>query len=222
MKNRINQLILNDLKEANYPKKTGIYSLLIIDVLEEANKLPKNVDNVFVDHNVLEAILLDQHLFFLHDLFGRSKGEFPESFLNACFKLSNQFAIDYVNGSDSMIDNYKFYYGARGFGTKLFIRSVIENITRPLFIEIKQQPIYVTLSNDTICGEPCLWIGWYIGKRRGKNVLNTQHTLIKKISEKKLLQLQNKIEKAVIDNGNQILEFEQLEALLQGLLKSNS
>ena len=214
MKNRMNQLILNDLKEANYPKKTGIYSLLIIDVLEEANKLPKNVDNVFVDHNVLEAIILDQHLFFLHDFFGRSKSEFPESFLKACFTVSNQFANDYLNGSDSKMDNYKFYYGAKGFGTKLFIRSVIENITRPLFIETKEQPIYVTLSNDTICGEPCLWIGWYIGKRHGKNVLNTQHTLIKKISEKKLLQLQNKIEKAVIDNGNQILEFEQLEALL--------
>ncbi len=115
------QSMLNEMKNASYTRKEGIYAHLIIQVMEEANKFDKKLDNVYVNHNIIESMLLDFNVeSFLSDTFGRREEEFSPEFITACNKLKEQFDLDYPH-AESFVNNRTLYYTPMCFGVRTFM-----------------------------------------------------------------------------------------------------
>lgn len=206
-KKSMTQILLNEMKKDSYSKKEGIYAHLIINVLEEANKFDETLDNVYVNHNIIEGILLsDSVLYYLHDTFGRYEDEFSKKFLTACSKLKEQFESDYPQ-ANSRVDRKILYYTSMGFGIKSFMRKVISKIVFPLDIEIKVQPIFVVLN---IFDKGTLNVAWYSGKKHGYYFMQEEFEISRKLKKAEMIMLESEINEAIKSNGYDTEEFEEL------------
>ncbi|MDK2772916.1 MAG: hypothetical protein KYX68_11925 [Flavobacterium sp.] len=206
-KKAMRQAILNFMKNDSYTKKEEIYAQLIINVMEEANKFGKNLDNVFVNHNIIEDILLTSSVTtYLHDTFGRSKEEFPLEFLKACNELKQKFDSDYPNASEYNEKHVDLYYTSVCFGVRIFMRKIISRIVFPLGIEVKVQPIFVSLN----IYKKDMNIAWYRGKKHGYYFLQYDFPISRKPSKSELRLLENKINKALKQHVDKVEEFDEL------------
>lgn len=211
-----NQLLLNKMKNASYSKKEGIYANLLINVLEEANKFSKTLDYVYVNHNIIESILLSNTLNeYLHDTFGRSKEEFPSKFIKACEELKEQFNSDYPHANKYNEKYVTLYYTAICFGVKTFIRKVISKIVFPLDIEVKAQPIFVSLN---IFEEGVLNVAWYRGKKYGYYFMQEDFEISKKLKKTEMTSLENQINEALKNKDYEFEEFEELAEIIDMLI----
>ena len=199
-KNFKNLVIINQLKKETYTKKHSEYALLILDILEEANKFNKNLSNVYVNHIIIENILLDEYLYFFHDFFGRSINEFSPKFKNACNKLNKKFRSDYPEANLYCKKPFrKHYYTNKGFGTRVFIRKVILSITNQLNIEVVKQPIFISIQSEQNDCEK-LFFGLYSGKRHGNYLYGDTLTVGRKFNKAELSKLQKEIETIINKN----------------------
>lgn len=210
------QAMLNEMKNASYTKKEGIYARLIIQVMEEANKFDKKLDNVFVNHNIIESILLSDSLgTYLHDTFGRSEEEFSSEFLKACDELKKQFDLDYSNASKYNEKYVKLYYTSTCFGVRTFMRKIISRIVFPLGIETKVQPIFVSLNAFK---EDMLNIAWFRGKKHGYYFLQDDFPMTRKPSKSELRLLENQINETLKVHVSEVEEFDELMDIVDSLL----
>lgn len=215
-KKSMTQVILNEMKNASYTKKEGIYAQLIIQVMEEANKFDKKLDNVFVNHNIIESILLTNSVTtYFHDNFGRCEDEFSSEFLKACNELKNQFNSDYQNAIKYNEKYIKLYYTSICFGARIFMRKIISRIVFPLNIEVKVQPIFVSLS---VFKEGLLNIAWFSGKKHGHYFLQDDFPMTRKPSKSELRLLENQINEALKANVCKVDEFEELMDIVDSII----
>lgn len=221
MKMTKNLMILNALKTAKYGKKEKAYALLIIDILEQVETFNDDLSNVYVDHNILEAIILQEHQSYLYDYFGRNKSEFPKRFLESCMSLNSKFSKEYLSHIEFSFEVGDFYYGAKGFGVRCFIRSIISKIMNPLKIKKKVQPLFVSIFNNESHFENSISIGWYSGKRLGRNVLNEQFEVSRKLNEEELKKLQAKIERASKTKKYRIADVEDIRFFIDEILTTS-
>lgn len=216
MKKSITQLVLTEMKNESYTRKEGIYANLLINVLEEANKFNKTLDYVFINHNIIESILLSNSLNeYLHDTFGRSEEEFPSKFIKACEELKEQFNSDYPHANKYNEKHVKFYYAAICFGVKTFMRKVISKIVFPLDIEVKAQPIFVKLN---IFEEGALNIAFYRGKKYGYYFMQADFEISKKMKKTEIASLENHINEVIKSYGYEFEEFEELAEIIDTLI----
>lgn len=215
IRNAKNQSILNQLKKETYSKKEGIYARLIINVLEEANKFSNKLSNVYVNHNIIERILLNENLSFIYDEFGRSIDEFSPKFIKACKELNSQFSSDYPSAHLYTKDYNRNYYTSLGFGTRIFMRKIINYITQYLNIEVKHQPIFISLTKNN--NDNDLFLSYYSGKRYGKIFYRDILIVDRKFKKTELKQLQSEIE-AIINRN--IYEFEDILGIVDEKIHS--
>lgn len=214
-KKAMRQAILNCMKNDSYTKKEEIYAQLIINVMEEANKFGENLDNVFINHNIIEDILLTSSVTtYLHDAFGRSEDEFPTEFIKVCNELKQQFDSDYPNASEYNEKSVDLYYTSNCFGVRIFMRKIISRIVFPLGIEVKVQPIFVSLNiyNESMN------VAWYKGKKYGHYFLQYDFSISRKPSKSELILLENQINKALKSHGYEVENFEELMDLVDAIV----
>lgn len=215
-KKSINKLMLNEMKIAPYTKKEGIYAHLIIQVMKAANKFDKKLDNVYVDHNIIESILLTDSLdTYLHDNFGRSKGEFSSEFLKACDELKKQFDFDYPQAKKRNEKYVHLYYTPVCFGVRTFMRKVISKIVFPLGIKSKVQPIFVSLK---MFRDGILNVAWYKGKKHGYYFMGEDYMILRNLSESEMILLENQIDKELRLNEYEVLEVGELACLIDAFI----
>lgn len=226
MRSSKNNAILNKMRNESYTQKEGVFAQLIINVLDESNKFSRKLSNVYVNHNIIEMILLDETLCFLHYEFGRDKDEFCPKFIKACEALNKQFNKDYPNANDYTGDYKKNYYKKSFFGVRIFMRKINSKITFPLQIKPIVQSYFASLDNSEERGEISLSMGWYIGKRYGHNFLNEDYSIDRKLTKSEILKLQTKIETAVNQNHEELIDCnvvqEIIDTFLQRELNQNS
>lgn len=211
--NNKNVLILNQMKKETYTKEEGKYAQLIINVLEEANKFDEKLSNVYVNHDVIEMILLNENFLFFHDYFGRYIDEFSLKFLKACSKLNKQFTSDYPEVN---FYSKEYYYSRFGFGVRMFMRKVINKVTSNLKIEVKTQPLFVLLE-ENITDEKIINFSLFMGKRNGKYVFGGKLIVGRKLKKIELNKFQNKIESAIniLERSNDEYELEEIIEILE-------
>lgn len=207
-KKSMTQILLNEMRKDSYSKKEEIYAHLIINVLEEANKFDETLDNVYVNHNIIEGILMDKSTrSYLHDTFGRYEEEFSTEFMTACNKLKEQFDSDYPQASEFIRRYGRIYYSSIGFGVRSFMRKVISKIVFPLYIEAKVQPIFVSLG---IYNEGVLNVAWYKGKKHGYFFMQEDFDISRKLNKAEIMLLEHEINEAIKSNGYDAEEFDEL------------
>jgi|GEM_PF-3635465 len=216
-----NQLILNQMKKETYTKREGIYAQLIINVLEEANKFDEKLSNVYVNHNIIEMILLNEDLSFCYDYFGRSTDEFNPKFIKACKKLNKQFSSDYPKAHLYTKDYKTCYYLSIGFGVRMFMRKVITKVTSNLKIEVKKQPFFVTLEKDKYDAKK-IFFSLYMGKLYGKCVFDDEFNVDRKLKKAELIKFQNEIEKLIniLENGDNEYELDDILDIVEEKLNA--
>lgn len=219
--NTRNQLILNQMKKETYTKREGIYAQLIINVLEEANKFDETLSNVYVNHNIIEMILLKEDLFFFYDYFGRSIYGFKPKFIEACEKLNKQFSSDYPKAHLYTKDYKTYYYTSNGFGVRMFMRKVISKITNNLKIEVKKQPFFVTLEIDKRDAKK-IFFSLYKGCQYGKYVFVDEFNVDRKLKKAELIKFQNEIEKSIniLENGDNEYELDDILDIVEEKLNA--
>lgn len=211
-----NQLLLTEMKNESYTRKEGVYANLLINVLEEANKFNKTLDYVFINHNIIESILLSNSLNeYLHDTFGRSEEEFPSRFIKACEELKEQFNSDYPHVNKYNEKHVKLYYTAICFGVKTFMRKVISRIVFPLDIQVKAQPLFVRLA---IYRDGILNIAWEKGKKGGYYLMQDDCEISRNLSKSEIKLLEDQINKEVRLYGYKVLEFEDLADIIDSFI----
>ncbi len=171
--------------------KTGKYANLIIDVLKESQFISAKHNHVYVNHNVLEIIMISGANSF-YDEFGIHKDEFHEEFIKACENFHNQFKADYPEMNEFIGSSYN-YFKNKGNGTRNFIRKIINNITKYLEIEVKRQPIFIDLikhknRNQEVILSICL------GKKLGKYVYGDSYVLKNDFRKSELKKIATEIE----------------------------
>lgn len=207
-KKLMTQLMLNMMKKDSYTKKEEIYAHLIIQVMEEANKFDEKIDNVYVNHNIIESILLTDSLdTYLHDTFGRSKKEFSLEFIIACNKLKERFDSDYSHAKKRNEKYVSSYYTNSCFAVRTFIRKIISKIVFPLDIEVKVQPIFVSLNTFK---EGVLNVAWYKGQKHGYYFMQEDFDISRKLKKAEITLLENEINEAIKSNGYDTEEFDEL------------
>ena len=215
-KKSINKFLLNGMRNASYTKKEGIYAQLIIQVMKEANKFDRKLDNVYVNHNILESILLTDSLdAYFHDNFGRSKGEFSSKFLKACYELKEQFDSDYPQARKRNEEHESLYYTPVCFGVRAFMRKIISRIVFPLRIKVKVQPIFVSLD---IYNKGILSISWYSGKKHGHHFLQYDFEMSRKLNKLELKFLEDQINQVIKAHGYEVNEFEELMDIVDAFI----
>ncbi|MCO6163949.1 hypothetical protein [Flavobacterium sp. NRK F7] len=215
-KKAMRQAILNYMKNDSYTKKEEIYAQLIINVMEEANKFGKNLDNVFINHNIIEDILLTSSVTtYLHDAFGRSKDEFPTKFIKVCNELKQQFDSDYPNASEYNEKYVDLYYTSNCFGVRIFMRKIISRIVFPLGIEVKVQPLFVRLGIHT---DGMLNIAWEKGKKGGVYVMQDDCEIARNLTESEMKLLEDQINEAIRLNSHEVLEFDDLADIIDAFV----
>ena len=221
MRSSINNEILNKMRNESYTKE-GVYAQLIINVLDESNKFSRKLSNVYVNHNIIEMILLDETLCFLHYEFGRDKDEFCPKFIKACEALNKQFNKDYPNANDYTGDYKKNYYKKSFFGVRIFMRKINSKITFPLQINSKVKSYFVSLDNSEEQGEICLSISWYKGKRYGHNFLNEDYSIDRKLTKSEILKLQTEIELIANLNHEGCIDYDVVQEIIDNFLISQN
>ena len=220
MRSSINNAILNKMRNESYTKKEEVYAQLIINVLDESNKFSRKLSNVYVNHRIIEEILLDNNLTFLGDNFGRCKNEFSPKFINACKALNKQFNKDYPKANQYDKDYRKNYYTNAFFGVRVFMRKVNLKITLPLNIKSIVQPVFVSLDNTERNGKTLLWLHWYSGKRHGNYVMNEEYIVHRKLTKSEILKLQTKIETAANLNEEEFIDCDVVQEIIDAFLQS--
>jgi hypothetical protein len=220
MKSSKNNAILNKMRNESYTKKEGVYAQLIINVLDESNKLSRKLSNVYVNHNIIEKMLLNKDMYFLHDYFGRSENEFSPAFIKASKALNKQFNKDYPKASGYTADYRTNYYTNDFFGVRVFMRKVILKIIVPLKIKSIVQPNFVSLSNTERNGKTLLWMHWYSGKRQGNYMMNEEYSIDRKLTKSEILKLQTKIETAANLNHEEIIDCDVVQEIIDTFLQN--
>ncbi len=215
-KKSMRQAMLNEMKNDSYTKKEGIYANLIINVLEEANKFDESINNVYVDHNIIELILMYDFLSTcLSDIFGRNEEEFSPEFIKACNELKKQFDSDYPNASEYNEKCINLYYTSSCFGVRTFMRKVISKIVFPLGIKAKVQPLFVSLEIHT---DGILNIAWEKGKKGGTYVMQDDCEISRNLTESEMRLLEDQINEAIRLNGHEVLEFDDLADIIDAFV----
>lgn len=112
-KNKIN-LNINTLEYLKIKKYSGLkskYAPLILNVIIANNNFPSILKDCIVDHNLIEAILLEPDFGFLINEFGKDITEFPFEFQDACNKLKNEFKLDYPKACEVDYTSKNKVYG---------------------------------------------------------------------------------------------------------------
>ena len=209
------QAMLNEMKKDSYTKREGIYANLIINVLEEANKFDESIDNVYVDHNIIEMILIYDFLSTcLSDIFGRNEKEFSPKFIAACNRLKQQFDSDYPDAK-SFVNNKTSYFTPKCFGVRTFMRKIISRIVFPLGIKAKVQPLFVRLG---IYIDGMLNIAWEKGKKGGTYVMQDDCEISRNLTESEIRLLEDQINEAIRLNGHEVLEFDDLADIIDAFV----
>lgn len=221
MRSSKNNAILNKMRNESYTKKEGVYAQLIINVLDESNKFSRKLNNVYVNHNIIESIFFNKDMcLFLRYEFGRSKDEFPPKFIKAWEVLNKQFNKDYPKAIDYTADNKRNYYTIEYFGVRIFMRKVINKITIPLNIKPIVQPFFVRLDNTERNWETHLWLHWYSGKRFGNYIMNEEYPIDRKLTKSEILKLQTKIETAANLNHEEIIDCDVVQEIIDTFLQN--
>ena len=220
MRSSKNNVILNKMRNESYTKKEGVYAQLIINVLDESNKFSKKLSNVYVNHNIIEKILLNEDMcLFLRYEFGRSKDEFPPKYIKAWEVLNKQFNKDYPKASDYTADKEVNYYTVEYFGVRIFMRKVINKITFSLQIKPIEQSYFTSLCNTEVGGEIRLAMGWYSGKRYGNNFLNEYYSIDRKLTKSEILKLQTEIDLIANLNHKELIDYIVVQEIIDNFLK---
>ena len=207
------------MKNESYTKKEGVYAQLIINILDESNKFSQKLSNVYVNHIIIEKMLLNKDMYFLHDYFGRSENEFSPAFIKAYKALNKQFNKDYPKASDYNADYRINYYTNDFFGVRIFMRKVINKITIPLNIKPIVQPFFVRLDNTERNWETHLWLHWYSGKRFGNYIMNEEYPIDRKLTKSEILKLQTKIETVANQNKEKIIDCDVVQEIIDAFLQ---
>ena len=192
----VNDYKLSIIRSFYKENKTGKYANLIINVLKEAQFIDKNLNHVYVNHNILEMIMLYGADSF-HDQFGIRTEELHKEFILACVDFQNQFKKDYplMREFNGMNLNY---FDKNGIGTRNFIRKIINNITKYLDIEVKRMPIFIDLKQDTRSFKKTIYLRVFVGKRNsGRFVFQHQYDLGKNLKKSEISQIILEVEKIV-------------------------
>lgn len=208
----MNDYKLNLIRCLYQENKTGKYANLIINVLKEAQFIDKNLNHVYVNHNILEMIMMYGADSF-YDQFGVQTEELHNEFIFACLEFQNQFKKDYplMREFNGMNLNY---FDKNGLGTRNFIRKIINNITKYLDIEVKCKPIFIDLKQDTRSLKKTIYLRVFIGKRNsGRLIFRHQYDLGKNLKKSEISQVIFEVEKIV----NNTKPNSDLEYLLDSL-----
>lgn len=192
----VNTYLLDFIQEEYKENKTGKYANLIINVLKEAQFIDKNLNHVYVNHNILEMIMMYGADSF-YDQFGVQTEELHNEFILACLDFQNEFKKDYplMREFNGMNLNY---FDKNGVGARNFIRKTINNITKYLDIEVKRKPIFIDLKQDTRSFKKTIYLRVFIGKRNsGRFVFQHQYDLGKNLKKSEISQIIFEVEKIV-------------------------
>jgi hypothetical protein len=191
--NFLNVVKLNTISPKFKDNKTGKYAALIINVLKEAQFIDKNLNHVYVNHNILEMIMLTGENCF-YDEFGVNKNDLHKKFILACNNFHDQFKEDYPNLL-KYNDKYKLkYYDKLGIGVRNFIRRIISQIVFCLKIEKKNKPIFIDITksranNNEVSVRICL------GKRTfGKYLYGDLYILNKRLKKADIKRITSQVE----------------------------
>lgn len=193
--NYLNNFINDNMLDILKKQHEGIYANLIINVLKEAQFIDKKLNHVYVNHNILEMIMLYGGNCF-YDEFGVGANDLHKKFILACNNFHNQFKEDYP----LMLEYGKKglnYYLKTNSSIKRFIRDTINNIVKYLVIEEKKQPIFINLikRKDSLAHEVSL--GVCIGKRFGKYVYGDSYIVYKNFKKSELKKITSEIEEII-------------------------
>lgn len=193
--NFLNIVKLNTIRTKFKDNKTGKYANLIINVLKEAQFIDKKLNHVYVNHNVLEMIMLSGENCF-YDKFGVGTNDLHKKFILACNNFHNQFKEDYPSMLEYGMEDIN-YYTKTNFSVRTFIRKIITSIVINLAIEVKKQPIFISLNKEQkgITHEICIDV--FIGKKYGKLAFRGSYVLDKKFKKSDLTKIASKIEKEI-------------------------
>lgn len=201
----MNNYILGYLKTTYKENKTGRYANLIINVLKEAQFIDKKINHVYVNHNILEMIMLfGQNCFY--DEFGVNTIDLHKKFILACNDFHNQFKKDYPLMLEYSNEGLN-YFAKTNCGVRRFIRNTINNIVKYLEIEIKKLPIFITLSKNKRNGNNKVNLNIYIGKKCGKFVYGDTFIVDKKIKKLDLKKITSEIEE-VINSSDSMFDID--------------
>lgn len=191
----MNDYKLDIIKMQYKENKTGKYANLIIDVLKEAQFIDKKLNHVYVNHNVLEMIMLSGENCF-YDKFGVGTNDLHKKFILACNNFHNQFKEDYPSMLEYGMEDIN-YYTKTNSSVRTFIRKIITSIVINLVIEVKKQPIFISLNKEQkgITHEICIDV--FIGKKYGKLAFRGSYVLDKKFKKSDLKKITSKIEKEI-------------------------
>ena len=192
----MNDYKLSIIRSFYKENKTGKYANLIINILKEAQFIDKNLNHVYVNHNILEMIMMRGADSF-YDQFGVQTEELHNEFILACLEFQNQFKKDYplMREFNGMNLNY---FDKNGIGTRNFIRKIINNITKYLDIEVKRMPIFIDLKQDTRSFKKTIYLRVFVGKRNsGRFVFQHQYDLGKNLKKSEISQIILEVEKIV-------------------------
>jgi hypothetical protein len=195
LNNFINDNTLDILSKLYKSNKTGTYANLIINVLKEAQFIDKKLNNVYVNNNILEMIMLYGEDCF-YDEFGVGANDLHKKFILACNNFHNQFKEDYP----LMLEFGKKglnYYAKTNCGVKRFIRNIINNIVKYLVIEVKKQPVFISLNKEQKGFTHEICIDVFIGKKYGKLAFRGSYVLDKKFKKSDLKKITSEIEEVI-------------------------
>lgn len=195
----VNNYILGYIRTTYKENKTGKYADLIINVLKEAQFIDKTLSHVYVNHNFLEQIMIYGVNAF-YDEFGVNVNQLHDELIIACNTFQNQFEKDFPS-MKKFNGKYINYIDDIGFGTRMFIRNIINNITKYLYIETKPLPIYIDLNQITCSSNKTIYLKVFIGQRKfGRFIYQHQFKIKSKIKKSVLNNIVFEVENQ-INNG---------------------